>query len=142
MFRELIRMSGCRNQNRKRNKGFTLTEAVVASGLLIIAIVPILKALTNVHFNSVTIGRKTQSLIFAQSKLDEIKAESIYNYDDTFAANNTPLYGGYLCNVMDNATNDDLRTITVSAGYDRNGDNILSSNEIEITLSTFLARRQ
>ena len=69
----------------KRNKGFTLTEVVVASGLLIIAIVPILRALTGVHVSSRIIEYRTNSLIYAQAKLDEIKARSIYNYDDSFS---------------------------------------------------------
>ena len=63
--------------------GFTLTEVVVASALLIVAISPILKALTSAHLNTTIIEHKTRSLTLAQAKLDEIKARSIYNYTNS-----------------------------------------------------------
>ena len=123
--------------------GFTLTEVVVASGLLIIAIVPILKALTSAHLNSTIVEHKTRSLTLAQAKLNEIKARSIYNYTNggaSFAENNTSLDGSYLCNVADDSA-DPLKTITVSVGYDLNGDSTLAADEIKVTLTTLLARR-
>ncbi len=121
--------------------GFTLTETVVASTLLIIAVVPILKALTTAHLNTGIIEHKTRSLTLAQTKLDEIKARSIYYYADDFEENNSSLDGLYLCNVADASTGTNLRTITVSVGYDLNGDNVLTSDEILVTLKTLLARR-
>ena len=128
---------------KNRFAGFTLTEVVVASGLLIVAIVPILKALTSAHLSTVIIERRTRSLTLAQAKLDEIKARSIYNYTNggaSFAENNTSLDGSYLCNVTDDSA-DPLKTITVSVGYDLNGDSTLATDEIEVTLTTLLARR-
>jgi len=126
-----------------RWEGFTLTEVVVASGLLIVAIVPILKALTIAHVSTRSIEYKTRSLTLAQAKLDEIKARSIYNYTNggaSFAENNTSLDGSYLCNVADDSA-DPLKTITVSVGYDLNGDSTLAADEIKVTLTTLLARR-
>ncbi len=121
--------------------GFTLTETVVASTLLIIAIVPILKALTTAHLNTGFIEHKTRSLTLALTKLDDIKARSIYHYADDFEENNSSLDGLYLCNVDDASKGTNLRTITVSVGYDLNGDNALASDEILVTLKTLLARR-
>ena len=121
--------------------GFTLTETIVASTLLIIAVVPILKALTTAHLNTGIIEHKTRSLTLAQTKLDDIKARSIYHYADDFEENNSSLDGLYLCNVDDVSTSTNLRTITVSVGYDLNGDNVLVSDEILVTLKTLLARR-
>ena len=121
--------------------GFTLTETVVASTLLIIAVVPILKALTTAHLNTGIIEHKTRSLTLAQTKLDDIKARSIYHYADDFEENNSSLDGLYLCNVDDASKGTNLRTITVSVGYDLNGDNVLASDEILVTLKTLLARR-
>ncbi len=78
----------CRKLTIRRHIGnraaFTLTEVVVASTLLILAIVPILKGLTSVHVNSIIIERKTRSLTLAQAKLNEIKARSIYDYTSDF----------------------------------------------------------
>ena len=126
-----------------RAAGFTLTEVVVASTLLIIAIVPILRALTIAHMSTITIEQKTRCLTLAQAKLDEIKARSIYDYTNggaTFAEDNVSLDGSYLCNVADDA-GDPLKKIAVSVGYDTNGDITLADDEIEVTLSTYLARR-
>jgi len=124
--------------------GFTLTEVVVASALLIIAISPILQALTSAHLSSTTtIEHKTRSLTLAQAKLDEIKARSIYDYTNggaTFAESNTSLDGSYLCNVTDDS-GDPLKTIAVSVGYDYDGDSTLAADEIKVTLTTLLARR-
>ena len=129
-----------RRRISSRVSGFTLTEVVVASALLIIAIVPILKALTSAHVSTAFIERRTRSLTLAQAKLDEIKARSIYNYSDTFTETDTSLDGSYRCNVTDNS-GDPLKTITVSVGYDVNGDSTLATDEIEVTLATLLARR-
>jgi Tfp pilus assembly protein PilV len=130
-----------RRRISSRVSGFTLTEVVVASALLIIAMVPILKALTTSYLSTVTIERSTRSLMLAQAKLDEIKARSIYHYSSSYTESNTSLDGSYLCNVSDTGSGSDLRTITVSVGFDLNGDSTLASDEIEITLSTRLANR-
>jgi prepilin-type N-terminal cleavage/methylation domain-containing protein len=129
----------------KHCKAFTLTEVVVASLLLGVATVPILKALTNANLSSIVIEQKTRSLTLAQAKLDEIKARSIYHYTNSgnptgFEESGTSLDGLYLCNVTDDL-DDLLKTITVSVGYNLNGDSFLTSDEIQVTLTTLLARR-
>ena len=121
--------------------GFTLTEVVVASALLIIAIVPILKALTSTHVTTTIIERKTRSLTLAQAKLDEIRARSIYNYSSNFVETSTSLDGPYLCSVVDTTVSSNLRTIEISVGYDINNNNELEADEVEVTLSTLVARR-
>lgn len=123
--------------------GLTIFEVVIASALLIVAIVPILKSLTIAHASSIRIEYKTRSLILAQAKLDEIKARSIYDYTNdgvSFAESNTSLDGPYLCNVTDDS-GDPLKTISVSVGYDINGDSNLGGDEVQVTLTTLLARR-
>ena len=125
----------------RKSGGFTLTEVVIATSLLVIAIVPILRALTIAHVTSSIIERKTSSLIFAQAKLDEIKARSIYDYSSTFAETNTALEGLYLCNVEDTSVNANLKQIKVSVGEDLNGNSTLDTDEIEITLATLIANR-
>ena len=128
-------------KDRNRAAGFTLTEVVVASTLLAVAIVPILKALTTAHLNTAIIERRTRSLVLAESKLDEIKARSIYSYGDTFAEADSALDGSYLGSVEDVTISSNLRKITVSVGYDLNGNNNLDTDEIEVTLTTLVARR-
>jgi len=118
----------------------TLTEIVVASGLLAIAILPILKGLTTTQLNSTLIEQKTRSLMLAQSKLDEIRARTVYDYDSSLAETGVSLDGSYLCNVAANAA-DPLRTVTISVGYDTNGGGTLTTGEIDVTLTTMIARR-
>ena len=140
-MRRKLKIANRKSQPSTRSEGLTLIEVVVASALLIIAMVPILRALTTAHHSTVIIEYKTRSLILAQAKLDEIKARSIYSYSSSYTENNTSLDGSYLCNVSDTGSGSDLRTITVSVGFDLNGDNTLASDEIEVTLATCLARR-
>lgn len=150
MYRKLIHLStkipvfnaccGVRTRSRKR-AGLTLTEVVIASAILIVAMVPILKGLTIAYLGTTIIERKTRSLILSQARLDEIKAETVYNYSRSFNENNSPLGGSYLCNVADESAGSNLRKITVSVGFDLNGNNVLESDEIEVTLATYIAKR-
>jgi len=133
-----------KNQKSKtanRFAGFTLTEVVIASALLIIAMIPILKGLTSAHLGTVIIELKSRSLILAQARLDEIKTRSIYHYSDTFSQANVSLDGSYLCNIDDSFISANLRKITVSVGYDHDDNNTLDPDEIEVTLATCVAKR-
>lgn len=135
MYRKL-KTAGC-------SAGLTLIEVVAASALLAVVMVPILRCLTIAHTSSIKIEHKTRSLILAQAKLDQIKVRSIYDYTNggaSFAESGTSVDGSYLCNVTDNA-GDPLKAITVSVGFDSNGDSTLSAGEVEATLTTLLARR-
>lgn len=125
---------------RRSRTGATFTEVVVASSLLLIAIVPILKALTIGQTASITIERRTRSLALAQGKLDEIRARCIAHYDESFEEDPAALAGAYLCNVVDDE-HASLRRIAVSVGYDRDGDNALAHQEVEVRLATYIARR-
>lgn len=128
-------------KNKKKFRaGFTLTEAVVAAALLLIAIVPILKALTQANLNSVIIERKTQSLCFAQGKLNDIKARSIYGFDTISSQSNEVLTGSYLCNTAIGGSGN-LKTVSVSVGQDNNNNGALDIGEIEVTLQTQIAKR-
>ena len=141
MRRKLIRLLRIGTPAIRKSGGFTLTEVVVASGLLIIAIVPILRALTIAHLISRIIENRTHSLILAQAKLDKIKTRSIYDYSGTFMETSTSLDGSYLCDVKDTSKGTELREIEISVGYDFNGNSTLDADEIEITLATLIANR-
>lgn len=126
---------------RKRHAGLTITEVVVASSLLVVAMVPILKALTAAHLNSSIIERKTRSLSLAQAKLDDIKARSIYDYTTSYAVSNLALDGDYLCNVADTGSASDIRTVTVNVGLDLDGNSVLAAGEVSVSLDTMIAKR-
>lgn len=119
----------------RRHKGLSIIEVAMASALLIVAMVPILRSLTKASMFAVEMERKTQSLVLAQGKLDEIKARSIYNFGSSGSFTDSDTFPGtsYVYNVTDEATtNPDLKKITVSVGYD--GDN-------SVTLATYVAKR-
>ena len=125
----------------KNKGGFTLPEVIVAAALLLFAIVPILKALTQANLNSIIIERRTQSLCLAQGKLNQIKAKSIYNFDSVSSQDDEVLSGSYLCNTTVGGSGD-LKTIKVSVGLNRDPTIIkLDDDEIEITLQTQIVRR-
>ena len=124
-----------------RCKGLTLTEVVMASALLIIAMVPILKALTSAQVSAAIIEQKTRSLMLTQAKLEDIKARSIYSYNSSFAETDTSIDGAYLCTVTDSGPASDIRQITVEVGFDLDGSGTLDAQEVDVTLSTLVAKR-
>ncbi len=133
-----------RSKANRRHKGLSLIEVTIASALLIVAMVPILRSLTKANMLSSEVERKTQALVLAQGKLDELRARSIYNFGSSgsFTASNVVLSGSYLCNVTDTTiTADLLKQISVSVGYDGNGNGTLASDEVEVTLTTCFANR-
>ena len=128
----------------KYEEGFTLVEVLVASMLLTVAMVPILRALAASHTLSRRVEYKTQSLVHAKARLDWIKAESIYNFDNDFTEDSTLIEGRYLVSVADedlSPVNADLRQITVFVGCDASNDLNLDTDEIEVGLRTLIARR-
>jgi Tfp pilus assembly protein PilV len=126
-----------------RYKGLTLAEVIVASTLLLIVMVPILKALTSAQVSSTIIEQKTRSLILAQAKLEDIKARSIYDFSSVSSENNVPLDGLYIgkveCTSKDG--NNDLKNVIVAVGYDNDANGSLTPDEIQVTLVTLIARR-
>jgi len=126
--------------SRVRCSGVTLTEVVVASTLLLVSIIPLLKVLTTTHGMDRAIERKSWSLLLAQQELERIRARSIYHYDESFRTNSQVLQDGFLCTVTDDG-HPTLRTLTVTVGFDRNGNGVLAKDEIEVSLTTALARR-
>jgi len=126
--------------NKRRRAGVSIVEVVVASSLLLIALVPILKAMTTAQVTSRLVERKTRSLMLAQGKMSDIQARAIYEFSSDYAQTGTVLDAQYLCNVSDDEDSS-LKTISVSVGYDANGDNTLASEEILVTLKTMIALR-
>ncbi|MGD0786019.1 MAG: hypothetical protein ABR969_09425 [Sedimentisphaerales bacterium] len=127
--------------SRQRRKALTLPEVIVAASLLFVALVPILRALTQVNMNSVIIDRRTQSLCFAQAKLNQLQAKSINNFSSIATLNNEVLSGSYLCNTTVSGSGF-LKSVTAAVGMDLNSDGSLDPGEIEITLQTQIAQRQ
>ena len=115
----------------------------MASSLMVVSIIPILHAMVRAEATARVIEQKTRSLTLAQGRLDEIRAQALNDYDQTFAASSVSLDGSYRCTVQDTyIVLCTVRAITVSVGYDLNGDGTLSSSETQVTLKTLIARRE
>ena len=141
MRRELNKLSLSPTIAKRKADGFTFTEVIVASSLLALAMVPILRALTQAHLGSVIIERRTRCLTLAQTKIDDVKARSIYAWDDDFNADDESLDGAYLGTTNFQNAGTDLKRLTVSVGYDLDGNSQLDAGEIDITLITLVAKR-
>ncbi|MCF7974379.1 MAG: hypothetical protein K9N55_11230 [Phycisphaerae bacterium] len=124
----------------RRQAGITIVEVVVASSLLLVAIVPILRAMTSAQVTGRAVERKTRSLALAQGKLSEIQACTVYDFNSSRDESGLSLATDYLCNVSDDE-DPSLKTLSVSVGFDRDGDNNLTSDEVLVTLTTLVAKR-
>ena len=126
--------------NNRRQSGVTVVEVVVASSLLLVALVPILKAMTAAQVTSRLVERRTRSVALAQGKLNEIQSSAIYDFSSNHDETDTVLEGLYLCHVSDDedAT---LKTVSVSVGYDSNENGSLAADEVLVTLTTLIAKR-
>jgi hypothetical protein len=124
---------GCRS-------GVTLTEVVVASALLVISVVPLLKALTLAQVQDRALERKSWSLMLAQQELESLRVRCLCHYDASYRVSSKALRDGYLCTVADDR-HPSLRTVAVSVGLDQDGDGVLAVREIEANLCTRLARQ-
>jgi Tfp pilus assembly protein PilV len=122
-----------------RHSGVTLAEVIVASALLVIAIAPLLRALTAAGVEDRAIERRSWSLLLAQQELECIRARCLHHYDGCYRVDSRPIRDGYLCTVADDGDGH-LRTVTVSVGLDQDNDSVLSMAEVEVSLSTRLAR--
>jgi hypothetical protein len=129
-----------RGRHPQSRRGVTLTEVVVASTLLVISIAPLLKALTLAQVEDRAIERKSWSLLLAQRELEWLRARSFHSYDACYRVRSKAVGEGYLCTATDDE-DPDLKTVAVSVGLDQDGDGVLSPREVEVTLSTRLARR-
>lgn len=142
-MRRKLKILNRKSKIESRSTGFTLTEVIIASALLIVAVVPVLKALTSAHATSRIIERRTRSLTLAQAKLDDIRARSVSDWGMpwSFQEMNVSLDGPYLCTVFDTPRSPNLRQIAVSVGYDLNGNSVLHFKEVEVALATLIAKR-
>ena len=82
-----------KTRDRRHRAGVALLEVIVASGLLIIGVVPILKALTTAQVTSRLVDQKTHCLTLAQAKQGEIAARSLGSFETSYAETGTSLEG-------------------------------------------------
>ena len=122
-------------------RGFTLTEVLVASSVLALALIPILNALTRSGRMSIQLEEKSRSLMHAQSLLEELNARAVEEYDVSWAAADLAHGQGYYSSVSDVPLGDSLRRITVETGVDHNQNQHLDGGEVMVRFQFLISRR-
>lgn len=122
-----------------RCRGVSLVEVVVASALLVIGVVPVLRALTSAQVTAHRMAVTSQSLVLAQGRLEWIRARAQGDYDQSFAVDSEDCGGGYRVTATDHRRTG-VRTVKVSVGYDRDENQVLSNDEVRVSLITCIAQ--
>jgi Tfp pilus assembly protein PilV len=119
----------------------TFSEVLVSALILSVAMVPIVQAMGRVHFFSARLEKVSRSQVLAQNQLEELRARAVSDFSGTWSVSNQALGGGYLGTIS--AEPDALlRTVSVSVGYDENGNGVLEGDEVLAVLRSRIARLQ
>jgi len=121
--------------------GMTFTEVLVSTLILSLAMVPVLQAMSRVHFFTARTEKVTRSLILAQNQLEELRARAASDFASSWSVSNQTLGGGYLGTVSAD-TDPLLRTVSISVGYDENRNGVLDGSEVSAVLRSRIARFQ
>ena len=129
-----------KTSRRGQPAGMTFTEVLVAAALLAFAMVPILRAMTGNHLFLTQIERKSTCLLLAQNQIEQLRARAIEDdFESPWSVSSADMGRGYFCTVTVDL-DASLRTVTAEAGFDRDGDRHLDSDEVLITLRTKIAK--
>jgi len=128
-------------QSGRFRPGMTFTEVLVATLILSLAMVPILRAMGSVHLFSAKMEKNSRCLILAQNQMEEIKARTASDYASCRSVSNKDLGEGYLCSISADGDSS-FRIVSVSVGYDENQNGLLDTEEILLTLRTGMANLQ
>jgi len=119
----------------------TFTEVLISTLILSLAMVPVLQAMSRVHFFTARTEKVSRSLILAQNQLEELRARAASDFLSSWSCSSQALGGGYLGTVSAD-TDPLLRTVSVSVGYDENRNGVLDESEILAVLRSRIARLQ
>lgn len=121
-------------------RGLSLVEVVVASTLLVVGLAPLFRALTLAQATTRRVETMSQSLVRAQAFLGRVRSQAEDTYSRSLAVTSEDLGDDYLATVTDDR-HVALRTVSVAVGLDENRNGELSEGEIQVTLTSSIARR-
>jgi prepilin-type N-terminal cleavage/methylation domain-containing protein len=126
---------------RRWRPGFTLIEVVLAAALLAACAVPILSATSRAPRMGDQIKARTTSALLAQTRMENVLAAATVNFNQNFTRNNDNLGDGYLATTQQvwSPWTPLTKTVTVQVGKDLDGDALLETNEVLVTLTTLVA---
>jgi len=121
--------------------GFTLVEVLASVLILAGAIVTIIKYSADGLAASLEIERRTKSTLLAESEMEKIKNALRKSFDTDFTAWPSSPGNNYLASRTVTDVSSTLKTVEVSVGYDANGDGTLGADEIMVTMTTKIVKR-
>jgi len=126
---------------RRWRPGFTLIEVVLAAALLAACAVPILSATSRAPRMGDQIKARTQSAFLAQTRMENVLAAATVNFNQNFTRANENLGDGYLATTQQvwSPWTPLTKTVTVQVGKDLDGNAVLETNEVLVTLTTLVA---
>jgi hypothetical protein len=121
--------------------GLTLVELILASALLVVAMVPILNAAARASTTAQTIDWRTRATFLAQQQMESILAQASENFGQDFTRDWLDLGDGYRAKVQQSPLALLKKMIIVRVGRDGNGNGQLEDTEVLATLATIVADR-
>jgi len=123
---------------RRWRRGFTLIEVVLAAALLAACAVPILSATSRAPRMGDQIKARTQSALLAQTRMENVLAAATVNFNQNFSRPNENLGDGYLATTQQTVSGL-TKIVAVQVGKDLDGDAVLETSEVLVTLTTLVA---
>jgi len=124
-------------------KGFTLIEVLAAIILIAAALIPIMIITSQIIEKSLKDEHLTKVIFLAEGKIEDVKRSVIDSFstsaDEAVTSFDSP-DEDYKYTVFDDEASG-IKVIQVRVWYDENDDDVLDSNESNITLDTKVADR-
>jgi len=126
---------------RFKSKGFTFAEVLASILILAGTIIPIITFAADSLATSLEIERMVKSVLLAEGEMEKIKNVLRKSFDTDFTAWSSSLGNNYLASRTSTDVSSTLKIIGISVGYDANGNGLLGTDEIMVTLTTQYAER-
>jgi len=117
----------------------TLTEVLVASALLGVALVPVFEALSRGMGLARAIEWRSRAVFLAEQEMERITNENAENFNKSVAVASKDLGGGFLATIEEGSKTSLAKTVSVRVGKDTSGDGTLATSEVLATLVTRVA---
>ena len=123
---------------RRRHRGLTLMELLLAAALLAVCAVPIVEGTTYALDLSYQIETRTRATLLAQQEMEAAMAIAAEDFDQTLSKDSEDLGDNFLVTISSVRT-DLCNTITVEVGRDTNRNSQLDTDEVLVAFMTRVA---
>ena len=123
---------------RRRHRGLTLMELLLAAALLAVCAVPIVEGTTYALDLSYQIETRTRATLLAQQEMEAAMAIAAEDFDQTLSKDSEDLGDNFLVTISSVRT-DLCNTFTVEVGRDTNRNSQLDTDEVLVAFMTRVA---